>query len=83
MQGNLEFNEFELQVIINRYMPYQAQENNEQKINKKSNDEIEIILLNEDYEKEEDTKYGIYKIKFPYKKNIINSSDDENDNDDE
>jgi hypothetical protein len=83
MQGNLEFNEFELQVIINRYMPYQAQENNEQKINKKSNDEIEIILLNEHYEKEEDTKYGIYKIKFPYKKNIINSSDDENDNDDE
>lgn len=83
MQGNLEFNEFELQVIINRYMPYQAQENNEQNINKKANDEIEIILLKEKYEIEEDTKYGIYKIKIPYKKNIINSSDDENDNDEE
>lgn len=80
MQGNLEFNEFELQAIINRYMPYQAQENNEQKIDKKANEEIEIILLNEKYETEEDTKYGIYKIKIPYKKNIINFSDDENDN---
>ena len=80
MQGNLEFNEFELQVIINRYMPYQAQENNEKKINKKANDEIEIILLKEKEVIENDTKYGIYKIKIPYKKNIINSSDDEDDN---
>ena len=77
LEGNLEFTEFEFQVLIKRYLPFQSQEMEKEK-EKHSNEEIEIILLNESEIKEEDPEYGIYKIKFPYKKNILTNSDDEN-----
>ena len=69
-ETNKESKEFEFQPIINRFIP---SKDNEKK-------EIEIIILKEDYKISSDDEFGIYNIKVPIKKNIINkelSFDDE------
>ena len=69
-ETNKESKEFEFQPIINRFIPLKNQEKKE----------IEIIILKEDYKISSDDEFGIYNIKVPIKKNIINkelSFDDE------
>ena len=68
-ETNKESKDFEFQPIINRFIPL-----------KEEKKEIAIIILKEDYKKSSDDEFGIYNIKVPIKKNIINkelSFDDE------
>ena len=68
-ETNKESKDFEFQPIINRFIPL-----------KEEKKEIAIIILKEDYKISSDDEFGIYNIKVPIKKNIINkelSFDDE------
>ena len=78
-EGNLEFNEFEFQAIINMYI--QSKNENDKK---KSNKMIEIVIEGDSpIIDDSDKKYGIYRIRYEIKTNEIdNYSDDENDDND-
>ena len=78
-EGNLEFNEFEFQAIINMYI--QSKNENDKK---KSNKMIEIVIEGDSpIIDDSDKKYGIYRIRYEIKTNeIYNYSDDENDDND-
>jgi hypothetical protein len=62
-ETNKESKDFEFQPIINRFIPLKDQEKKD----------IAIIILKEDYKISSDDEFGIYNIKFPIKKNIINN----------
>ena len=71
-KGNLKYTEFYFQVIIEKYIPFK---NKEGKIEEKKEYNITKILNQQNPEKIEDTKYGIYKLLYPVEYCIIDNSD--------
>ena len=77
-KGNLKYTEFYFQVIIEKYIPFK---NKEGKIEEKKEYNITKILNQQNPEKIEDTKYGIYKLLYPVEYCIIDNSDEDSKSD--
>ena len=74
IKGNLKYSEFYFQVIIEKYIPFK---NKEGKVEEKKEYNITKILNQQNPDKIEDKKYGIYKLLYPVEYCIIDNSDDD------
>ena len=77
-KGNLKYTEFYFQVIIEKYIPFK---NKEGKIEDKKEFDIIKILNQQNPDKIEDIKYGIYKLQYPVEYCVIDYTDDDSKSD--